>query len=186
MEQQITTAAYSESGIATSDTKHAAILLAFGFRLKKAPFPVAEWAWEFGSKEEYLRWKQGDKSVQIRETATWNLEASLGKPGERAAQITQAYLYSYDGGVKLSEQLRSLELDLAPGVYDQLKALLEDLIVEMCREVLDKREFLVRLLNSRPKEALWIVVRDPNDRRRFSKFGMNASTKVQEDMLNVL
>jgi hypothetical protein len=178
------TSNYSESGIATSDTKHAAILAAFGFRLKKRPFPVAEWAWEFASKQDYLRWKRGDKSVQIRETATWNLEATFGKPGERAAQLTRAYLNSYDGGNKLDSELRSLEIE--PARYDKIKLLLEELIVEMCREVLDRREFLVRLLNNRPKEALWIVVRDPNDRSRFSKFGVNATTKVQEDMLNVL
>jgi hypothetical protein len=176
------TSAYSESGIATSDTKHAAILTAFGFRLKKAPFPVAEWAWEFASKEDYLRWKQGDKSVRIRETATWNIEATIGKSGERATQLTEAYLHSHDGGKKLNEELLALE----PAKYQKIKFLLEELLVEMCREVLDKREFLVRLINSRPKDCLWIIVRDPVNRRRFAKFGRNASIRTQEEMLNVL
>jgi hypothetical protein len=176
------TSAYSETGIATSDTKHAAILTAFGFRLKKQPFPVAEWAWEFASKEDYLRWKQGDQSVRIRETATWNIEASIGKSAERAAQISEAYQFSHDNGAKLNEELKTLEKDQ----YERIKFLLQELLVEMCREVLDRREFLVRLINGRPKDALWIVVRDPNNRRRFAKFGRNATIKVQEEMLNVL
>lgn len=176
---------YSEAALCTSDTKLAAILLAFGFRLMTKPYPVAEWAYEFGSKEDFLAWKSGRKNgVHIFETATWNIACAEGKSFAYAASLGQSYRDGTAVGPNLKAQLEVLGLE--PARLQHLQEMVLAYAVEMCREVLDRREELVRLLRNRPKEALWIVVRDPQDKKRFAKFGANASARTIEECLNAL
>lgn len=176
---------YSEAALCTSDTKLAAILLAFGFRLMTKPYPVAEWAYEFGSKEDFLAWKSGRRNgVHIFETATWNIACAEGKSVHEAAIVAQAYHDANGGAAKFMGELSNLGLE--PVRVQRLQYLAKAMLVQMCRAVLDQREELVRILRNKPKEALWIVVRDPQDKQRFSKFGANASDRTIEECLNAL
>lgn len=176
---------YSEAALCTSDTKLAAILLAFGFRLMTKPYPVAEWAYEFGSKEDFLAWKRGRRNgVHIFETATWNIACAEGKSFAQAAALAQSYHGETATASKLDAEFNALGLE--PARIQRLQHLVRAAIIEMCRQVLDQREELVRILRNKPKEALWIVVRDPQDKKRFSKFGANASDRTIEECLNAL
>lgn len=177
---------YSEAALCTSDTKLAAILLAFGFRLMAKPYPVAEWAYEFGCKEDFLAWKSGvnRSGVRIYETATWNIACAEGKSFAQAGALAGAYHDGCNAGTKLKAELESLGLE--PARLQQLQEAIRAYLVDMCREVLDQREELVRILRNKPKEALWIVVRDPQDKKRFSKFGANATDRTIEECLNAL
>lgn len=176
---------YSEAALCTSDTKLAAILLAFGFRLMTKPYPVAEWAYEFGSKEDFLAWKSGRQNgVHIFETATWNIACAEGKSFAQAQALGGAYRDGGNSAAKLKVELEALGLE--PAKLQRLQEAIRAYVVQMCCEVLDRREDLVRLLRNKPKEALWIVVRDPQDKKRFAKFGANASNRTIEECLNAL
>lgn len=55
-------------------------------------------------------------------------------------------------------------------------------------QVQSARAFLIQIAKTRPKEALWIVVHDPESKNRlsFAMFGRNASQRTQEESLNAL
>ena len=126
----------------------AALLLAHGYRLIKAP--VGQWTYEFATLKDYLRWASGDHSVNVREVVTWNVACGPGEPLVRAHQI----MYQTDRTVKALPQVQAA------------------------------RAFLINLLRERPKESLWIVVRE--GRMCFAMFGRNASLRTREESLNVL
>lgn len=174
--------AYQESAIATSDTKLAAILMLFGFRVKQRPEICCEWSYEFASKEDYYRWRAGDKSVKFFETATWNLAGTIGKSRDHAARVCQMYADSVDGRASLKAILSELNPQLAADI----QSIIDVLVLDMCKQVLDHREFLVRLLRAAPPEARWIIVRDPDDKHRLAKFGINATRHTVTECLNAL
>jgi hypothetical protein len=170
-EQQLN---YTETGLTTTDTKFAATLLAFGFNLKRHN-PIT-WKNEFSSKAQYLSWvKNPSKDNAPIERADWNFEDN------RYVQFLYRGFSSKDSDQTLNDVLDRLLAD-KPKERKGIEHLVNACVAQACREVLERREFLVRLLKSVPYEAQWIVVRGPG--RLVAMFGVNASVETQTEHLS--
>jgi hypothetical protein len=160
---------YQETGLTTTDTKFAATLLMFGFKLKQHN-PLT-WKLVFNSKAQYLDWYQKAKREnEPTETADWNFEAS-------SPQIFQ-YLYRGFTGKEAGETLSQVIERLIPDPKDRkgIQFLIDACIAQSCREVLERREFLMRLLKTVPRDARWIFV---NNGGKTAMFGINANVETQ-------
>ena len=162
---------YQESLISTKNTKLAATLMVFGFQLRR--HQPLEWNNEFASKELYFR---SLKEHAIRPVAkvSWNFENSGTDP--RA-------VFSAFAGKQADKDFDALvEAEVPETSRLNLKAAHSAVIAQACREVLEHREFLVRLLHEIPEGAKWIVVW--NERGQFARFGNNASVETRTELLS--
>lgn len=160
---------YQEIGLTTTDTKFAATLLMFGFKLKQHN-PLT-WKLVFNSKAQYLDWYQKPGHANApTETADWNFEAGQ----------TEIYQFLYRGftSKEAGETLNKVIDRLIPEEKERkgIKYLIDACIAQSCREVLERREFLMRLLKVVPRDARWIFV---NNGGKTAVFGVNASIETQ-------
>src|SRR6266478_2361224 len=138
---------YQESLISTKNTKLAATLMVFGFQLKRhQPF---EWNNEFASKELYFRSR---KEHAIRPTAkvSWNFENSGTDP--------RAVFTAFSSKDADKEFDALVEAEVPEPIRLKLKAAHSAVLAQACREALEHREFLVRLLHQIPEDAKWTLV----------------------------
>jgi hypothetical protein len=170
-EQQLN---YAEASLTTTDTKFAATLLVFGFKLKSHN-PLT-WKNEFSSKAQYLAWvKNQSKDNAPIERADWNFEDN------RYAQWLYKGFTSESADQTLKDVLDRLLAD-QPKERQGVEHLVNACVAQACRQVLERREFLIRLLKTVPYEAQWIVVRGPG--RLVAMFGINASIETQTEHLS--
>jgi hypothetical protein len=170
-EQQLN---YAETGLTTTDTKFAATLLVFGFKLKQHN-PIT-WKNEFATKAQYLAWvKNPSKDNAPIEKADWNFEDN------RYAQWLYKGFTSENADQTLKEVLDRLLAD-QPKERQGIEHLVNACVAQACREVLERREFLIRLIKTVPYEAQWMVVRGPG--RLVAMFGINASVETQTEHLS--
>ena len=168
---------YQEAALTTTDTKFAAVLLVFGYQLKRHN-PIV-WKNEFSSKAQYLAWKQAPSRENApTEKADWNFE--IGDP--RKSQWLFSGFTSKDADKKLQAALERLIAD--PKDRNGVAYLIDACMAQACREVLERREFLIRLLKSVPRDAQWVVVK--NDTGQVAMFGLNASIETQTEYLSLL
>jgi hypothetical protein len=168
---------YQEQSLTTTDTKFAAALLVFGYKLKQHN-PIT-WKNEFGSKAQYLAWKKAPSRENApTEKADWNFEVG-------DSQKTQ-WLFKGFNSQDADQTLAEVLTRLVPDSKDRngLNYLIDACMAQACREVLERREFLIRLLKSVPRDAQWMVVK--NDTGQVAMFGVNASIETQTEYLSLL
>jgi hypothetical protein len=145
--------------------------MVFGFQLKQhQPF---EWNNEFASKELYFR---SLKEHAIRPVAkvSWNFENSGTDP--------RAVFAAFSGKLAEKEFDALVETEVNPESRLKLKAAHSAVVAQACHEVLEHREFLVRLLHEIPEGAKWIVVW--NECGQTARFGTNASVETRTELLS--
>jgi hypothetical protein len=163
---------YSESTLSTTNTKLAAVLMLFGFKLKQhQPF---EWNDEFASKELYFKSRK-DRSIKPTVKVTWNFEVA----GVNAREIVTAFS-AKDQDVRFNQLVDEVVTD--PKLRAEVKAAHSAAVTQGAREVLDHRDFLIRLFREIPELGKWIVVF--NDRGQYARFGRNASIETQTQLLS--
>jgi ABC-type transport system substrate-binding protein len=157
---------YSEEVLATSNSKLAATLLAFGAALR--PHNPTFVAHEY--KYDDLKWKKW-KDPNPPERVFFNFIRNAS-----ASAIAQAF----ESGTAenqfesfLTEKLSSI---LAPEQMTQLRALHSAALAQGCREVLEKREYLVSVIKATPNEARWMVIRKSKD--QFVIAPLNATEEL--------
>jgi hypothetical protein len=164
---------YSESTLCTTNTKLAAVLMLFGFKLRRhQPF---NWDDEYASKELYLR-SLKDRSIKPLVKVTWNFELNSVDPRE----ILSAFA-SKENDVRFDELVNEIAAELSEKL-NKLKAAHSAAVAQAGREVLDHRDFLVRMFREIPEAAKWVLIW--NDRGQNVRFGRNASTETQTEMLS--
>jgi hypothetical protein len=165
---------YSESTLCTSNTKVAAALLLFGFKLRlHQPF---NWDDEFASKELYLRWRK-DRSVKPVVKVTWNFELN----GTNAREIMAGFA-GKENDIKFDELVNEVVSDAEH--RKRIKEAHSAAVAQAAREVLNHRDWLIKLFRKIPEEGKWNLVW--NDRGQFVRFGRNASIETQTEMLSRL
>ena len=160
---------YKEEVLQTSNTKLAAVFLLFGARLRKEN-PLV-WCDEHQSREAFLR------KAKPRTKVTFNFENG----GIPATQILKAYEKD------LSSLYASLESALATMSEAQRNAVrdaVSRVIARACREVLEKREFLIELIKSMPEDSKWDQIHAGNGSRiPFVRMGKQCSPEVRAHYL---
>ena len=162
----------NESHLTTSNTKLAAALLVFGFRLRK---------------NDPLYWTEHYQ------------KADIDKFGWRAAPMTPRCYFNFDvGGGSARDVAASFEskgadieflnyvksLPLSAEQQQKLLALHSNAVGQGCREVLEQREYLVRVIKDMPEAAKWVVVH--GEGKAHVTFGKNASLETKVELLSKL
>jgi hypothetical protein len=169
---------YREEVLTTTNTKLAAVLLLFGARLKKQ-IPL-DWTYVHESRENFLRHLENRNGSKPKARVTFNFENGTVP----AAEIVKAY----------EKDIASLQHALEQAINsltDREKAAVRDavsgIIARSCREVLEKREFLVDLIKSMPENSKWdeVYVGD-GSRTPFVKMGRNSSQELRAKYLSKL
>ena len=169
---------YREEVLSTTNTKLAAVFMAFGARLRRqAPL---DWSYIHDSRENFLRNLEDRRVAKPKPRVTFNFENGTVP----AAQIATAYQQDLE---VLNAELEKVLLPLAERQKQAVRDALSRLLARACREALEKREFLVELLKSVPENAKWdeVYVGD-GSRTPFIKLGRNSSPELRAEYLSKL
>jgi hypothetical protein len=169
---------YREEVLSTTNTKLAAVLLLFGARLRhKVPL---DYSYVHESRKNFIQHKKNENVSRPKKRVAFNFENGTLP----AREIVKAF----EGDI---ESLQA-ELEIAiESVPEHQKNLIRDIIskitARLCREVLEKREFLVNLINSVPEDSKWDVVQvGDGSTTPFVKMGKNSSPELRARMLSKL
>ena len=169
---------YQEETLTTTNTKLAAVLMVFGAKLKKQ-VPL-DWSYVHESRDSFMRNKQNSKNSKPKARVTFNFENSTVP----ARPIVAAFEKDFES---LQTELESLLGLLDKTQKDAIRDTVSKMMVRVCREVLEKREFLVNLINSVPEDSKWdeVYVGDGTT-TPFVKMGKNTSPELRAKMLSRL
>ena len=169
---------YHEEALSTTNTKLAAVLLLFGAKLRKQ-VPL-EWSYVHKSRDNFLRNLQNPNDSKPKARVIFNFENGTVP----AAEIVKAFEKDF-------ESLNSVLEDTLKPLTDLQKQAIRDAVSGVmaciCREVLEKREFLVDLIKSVPEDSKWDEVHvGDGSRTPFVKMGKNSSAELRARMLSKL
>lgn len=156
-----------KDAVATDNTKLAAIMMVFGGKLcRHNPLEYCE---IFESRDSF------ESGYSPTKSATFNFEPdSLSckhlTDAYSDAQAEDKFVASLNG---LDEQKKQLVL-IAHSMA----------VARACRETLDFRDFLVKLVKSVPEGSKWEMIKGNGSRR--VKFGKYASKELKDEFLNKL
>ena len=169
---------YREEVLATTNTKLAAVLLVFGAKLRKQ-VPL-DWSYIHESRESFLRYLENPKVSKPKPRVTFNFENGQIP----AAEIIKAFEEDFESlQIKLEEALEPLNNIQKNVVHDAISKVM----ARICREVLEKREFLINLINSIPENSKWDEVHvGDGSKTPFVKMGKNSSPELRSRMLSKL
>jgi hypothetical protein len=140
---------YSEEVLTTSNSKLAATLIAFGATLR--PHNPTFVAHEY--KYDDLKWRKW-KDPNPPERVFFNFIRNANASAIAQAFESDSAENQFDSF--LAEKLSSV---LPPEQMTQLRALHSAAVAQGCREVLEKREYLLSVIKAMPKDARWMVIR---------------------------
>jgi hypothetical protein len=159
--------------IVTSNTKLAATYLTFGYQLRRHD-PLYWIDHYMGEDIE----RHGYNRARFVSKCFFNLEPQKQSAVESARAISSAFVTTL-GQRMLMEFVNGLT-QLTPAEKHQLLFLCSVVVAEGCREVQEKREFLVKQINEMPEAAKWVRVWQDG---RSVTFGRNASLETRAQML---
>jgi hypothetical protein len=159
----------NESHLTTSNTKLAATLLVFGFRLRKTD-PLY-WTEHYQKAEiDRLGWRDAPMTPRCY----FNFDINGAAPREIAT--------AFEGKNADTAFLDYLNrLDLPDKEKSQLAALHSNAVSQGCREAMEQREYLVRVIKDMPEDAKWQVVH--GEGKAHVTFGKNASLETKIKLL---
>jgi hypothetical protein len=162
---------YQEAILTTSNTKLAAVLMVLNAKLRhKLPL---EWNDTWESKEAYLNGYKPKESVSFNfDPISEDLRDAINSFNDEEAE----------------EKFITCVKELCTGNEQIVKEIINThirAVVRLCREVLDNREFLVRMIKSFPNESKWDVIKG-SEEVQFVKIGKNSSTALRTEFLNKL
>ena len=161
-----------DSRLTTSNTKLAATLLVFGFKLRKTD-PLY-WTEHYQKADiDRLGWR--DAPMQPR--CSFNFDVTGVAPREIAAAFE-----SHHSDTEFLDYLNSLSLP--DNEKRKLAAFHSNAVAQGCREVMEQREYLVKVIKDMPEEAKWQVVHGRG--KAHVTFGKNASLQTKVQMLSRL
>lgn len=162
----------NESHLTTSNTKLAAALLVFGFRLRKTD-PLY-WTEHYQKADiDRLGWRDAPMTPRCY----FNFDINGASPREIAT--------AFEGKNADTEFLNYLNrLNLPENEKKQLAALHSNAVAQGCREAMEQREYLVRVIKDMPEAAKWVVVH--GEGKAHVTFGKNASLETKVNMLSKL
>jgi hypothetical protein len=162
---------YSEEVLSTSNSKLAATLLAFGAALRthNPTFVAHEYKYD---DLKWRKWKDPNPPERVFFNFVRNASASA---------IAQAF--ESDSAENQFESFLTEKLSPAvpPEQMAQLRALHSAALAQACREVLEKREYLVSVIKATPKEARWMVIRKSKD--QFVVVPLNATEELMAKLI---
>lgn len=174
---------YTESIVSTTNTKLTATLMVFGCRLRhKLPL---EWNDEFIDKESYLKFLENPKAKdrQPKTKVQFNLEQTshIKRMIEVFSSETPAAETQIMFEDALSEFLKERGVSIATPEFEKLKELFSIVLIQACREALENREFLVKLIMSMPETAKWDCIK--GEGKTFVKIGKHSSNALRAEFL---
>jgi hypothetical protein len=162
---------YSEEVLTTSNSKLAATLLAFGAVLRphNPTFVAHEYKYD---DLKWRKWKDPNPPKRVFFNFIRNADASaIAQAFESNSAENQFDAFLTD---KLSAVLPAEQIT-------KLRALHSAAVAQGCREVLEKREFLVSVINTTPGDARWQVIRKSKD--QFVIAPLNATKETLEKLI---
>jgi hypothetical protein len=162
----------NDARLTTSNTKLAAALLVFGFKLRKAD-PVS---WTENYQKSDID-KHGWRNAPMTPRCYFNFDVAQAPPRE----ITAAF-HGHDADIEYLNYLN--ELGLSAQQKQKLAGLHSNAVAQGCREVLEQREYLVRVIKDMPDAAKWVVVHGEGN--AHVTFGKNASLETKVELLSKL
>jgi hypothetical protein len=169
---------YKEEALQTTNTKLAAVLLLFGARLrKKIPF---DYSYIHESPKNFIQNSKNPNVSKPKKRVVFNFENGIVP----ARDIVEAFEADY-------EVLDAVLEDSLMSLPDHQRKIIRDAIsrtmVRACREVLEKREFLINLINSIPEDSKWDEVHaGDGSKSPFVKMGKNSSPELRAHFLSKL
>lgn len=169
-------ASYQERILATGNTRLAATLCMFGAQLRQH-CPL-EWVDHHKSRESFLRNLEDPSNpmYQPKPKVTFNFDSDTVP----AQEIVGAFDADLN---KLNEGLDELINKLPKEEQDNIRNAVSRLISRTCHEVLLKREELVALIKSVPRNAKFDHI---SSGRRIVRMGKNCSPEVRSHYLSKL
>jgi len=174
---------YSEEVLTTSNTKLAATLLAFGATLRQHnPTFIAE-EYKYSELKRGFYKRDGKdypgKDPKPPERVFFNFNRS-----DAASAIAQAF-----ESEKADTEFRDFITEKIAGLIPpddlaKLFALHSAAVAQGCREVQQKREYLLAVIKATPKEARWVVVR--RSQTSYSVFPKSAGPATVAQLIGKL
>lgn len=171
---------YREEVLTTSNTNLAATLLGFGLQLKKHnPTFVAQ---EYKHADLKRGWKDPKPPTRVffnfvRNDLSGAIAAAFGS--ETADDEFEAYLAELGKPQVISGENGEEAIGppgLSPNQIQKLRGLHSAALSAGARQIFEKREFLLSLINATPKEARWAVIR--RSPTSFTLFPLTAKSET--------